>query len=234
MTRAGASVPEVLTTLLLGAFLLQVCWSVLDAQRRVTRRLLAGSDAAEAGRIITGVLRRELWAGVAGADWTAPDGDSLSVRSFRGTGLPCGPASPPGDVPVVRRGGLVPVPGRDSVAALLPTGRWSVHGLADRGSAEEVCSEEGAERWTLKPAPAAPPVLLRLFRRGSYHLAGGTLRYRRGLGGRQPLAPEVLDDRRSGLTPGPDGGVRLRLRFRRLPQTPGLNPHALTIWGPDG
>jgi hypothetical protein len=38
-----------------------------------------------------------------------------------------------------------------------------------------------------------PPqtVLVRLFERGSYHLSGSALRYRRGGSGRQPLTPEI-------------------------------------------
>jgi hypothetical protein len=34
-------------------------------------------------------------------------------------------------------------------------------------------------------------VLARLFERGSYHLTGSALRYRRGGSGRQPLTPEI-------------------------------------------
>ncbi|HIF20809.1 MAG TPA: hypothetical protein EYQ27_02630 [Gemmatimonadetes bacterium] len=53
--------------------------------------------------------------------------------------------------------------------------------------------------WRLSVTPDEPVVLARLFERGSYHISGKALRYRRGGAGRQPLTPEVLDTPPSGF-----------------------------------
>ena len=52
--------------------------------------------------------------------------------------------------------------------------------------------------WTIEP-PVTGALVARIFERGSYHVVGRALRYRRGLGGRQPLTPNVFDDDRSGM-----------------------------------
>jgi len=50
------------------------------------------------------------------------------------------------------------------------------------------------ETWRLD-VPIQPGMLVaRLYERGSYHLSGSALRYRRGASGRQPLTPELWAD----------------------------------------
>ncbi len=61
--------------------------------------------------------------------------------------------------------------------------------------------------------PEESIVLARLFERGSYHVSGAALRYRRGRGGRQPLTPEVFDTPPSGFVK--EGGS-LALEWMRL------------------
>lgn len=82
-------------------------------------------------------------------------------------------------------------------------GSWTAHDLVERTRSTEGCSwdwstESHLETWVLSPPPART-VLTRVFERGSYHLVGGALRYRRGEGGRQPLTPErIMEGRLTG------------------------------------
>lgn len=233
--RRGASVLETILGVLLGALVLQVAWTLLSVQRRTVRELIRGGERAESARTIRGVLHAELRAGRADVDWRTMV-DSVVVRSFRGSGVPCGPPDDDG-LPVIHRGRTRPRPGVDSVLSLVPDGTWRVALLAGASPAPGACPtgrRGGSERWVLDPAPELPPVLLRLFRRGSYHLSENAFRYRRGHGGRQPLTPAVLDDAASGFEPGANGSVRLRLRFRGLPPRAGLNPWRSTLWPTGG
>ncbi len=65
-----------------------------------------------------------------------------------------------------------------------------------------------SEVWTIDP-PVPGALVARIFERGSYHVSDGALRYRRGLGGRQPLTLDVFDNR-STMESRADGVV-LRL-----------------------
>jgi hypothetical protein len=106
---------------------------------------------------------------------------------------------------VVRRNSSRQVdPAKDSVLVLDVEGRWHpVDLVAVRP--EPACAAapvlfEGrvssvVEHWRVRP-PTPDPVLLRVFEAGSYHLAGATLRYRRGSGGRQPLTEPALQGAR--------------------------------------
>lgn len=233
--RRGVSLPETIVGVLLGALVLQVGWTLLSVQGRTVRELIRAVERAESAGTIRGVLHAELRAGRADVDWRLM-GDSVDVRSFRGSGVPCGPPDHDG-VPVTHRGRTRPRPGVDSILSLGPDGAWRAALLAGASPAPGVCPAGRwgrSERWVLDPAPDLTPVLLRLFRRGSYHLSENAFRYRRGHGGRQPLTPAVLDDAASSFEPGADGSVRLRLRFRGLPPRAGLNPWSSTLWPTGG
>lgn len=110
----------------------------------------------------------------------------------------------------------LPEPRKDSILALGPDLRWRTFALRARAPVRSACpawNGAPAERWTFERAPG-PLVLARVFETGVYLLQDGALRYRRGLGGRQPLTPELLDDDASVLAGSPGGLVRLRLRVR--------------------
>lgn len=218
----GFSVAEGLTGLLLTVLLLQLGWGVLRVHARAITELVDRAESADAGATVHGLLRQDLRGGLRERDSGPAAGDSISLRAFRGVGLPCDAGAGRGDgLTVLFRGTRTPDPEKDSLLVLDRRGRWLRTGLRARralvGLAPGPCAAAASgtvERWRLSSG-ADDAVLLRLFERGSYHLTGGALRYRRGEGGRQPLTGVVLDDRASALDEGAGSVLRVRLGFRR-------------------
>ncbi len=233
----GFSVVEGLTGLLLTVVLLQVGWGVLRVHGRAISELVDRAESADAGATVHGLLRRDLRGGLRERDSGPAAGDSISLRAYRGVGLPCDTGARRGrGLTVLFRGTRAPDPEKDSLLVLDRTGRWRRLRLRARraltGLAPGLCAAGGSgtvERWNLSRGPG-DPVLLRLFERGSYHLTGGALRYRRGEGGRQPLTGEVLEDRASALGGGIGPRVRVRLGFRTAAGTAPLGSWSGTIW----
>lgn len=220
MARWGAGVVELVVALVLLALVVQGLWTVFATQRRSAEDLRFRSELLDADRIVRVVLGAEVRAGVPRRDWWVSAPGVLEVRAFRGWGVVC-PGGVDGNAAVVAYRGLRdPDPDKDSVLVLGGSGAWTVAALVSRVRLDEGCAGAGGalpadgaslERWTLSALPPHP-VLFRWFERGSYHLTDGSLRYRRGAGGRQPLTPPVLDPGVSGLDTDPSGTVvRLRL-----------------------
>ncbi len=190
---AGASLPEAIVALVVGLLVLQLGLATLARLRAAQADLAARADELVALRISRHVLRRELRHGLPGRDWSA-DADSLSLRAFRGTAIVCAADSVAAAVVVSYRGDRAPDPSKDSVLLVTADGRSAVRALAGTGVAPTPCpgSPAGATaRWRLDLGAPTGTVVARLFERGSYHLSGAALRYRRGASGRQPLTPEV-------------------------------------------
>jgi hypothetical protein len=190
--RRGVSLPEALVALVLGLFVVLLGLQSLKRLESARRRLVARTDALVALRVSRHVLRRELRNTMFGEDWIV-GGDSLALRAFRGTAIVCG-SEPPMGVLVSFTGERAPDPAKDSVLLLGSDGAAEVRALTGVGAASASCAgpdSAGAATWQLD-APAPPGAVLgRLFERGTYHLSGSALRYRRGASGRQPLTPEV-------------------------------------------
>ena len=168
-------------------------------------------ELLSARRLAGIVIGKELRAGVAGRDWLAPASDSLSLRAFRGWGVVCGVGAEPGTIYLDYRGERAANPAKDSVLILTTEG-WGRADLTASSSWAQSCAMDlgaDSEVWTIDP-PVPGALVVRIFERGSYHVSGGALRYRRGLGGRQPLTSEVFDDDRSSIEVGLEG-VLLRL-----------------------
>jgi len=198
-------------SLLLGLAVISLGWSALAHQRAVASRLGADMDLLSARRLAGIVIGKELRAGVAGRDWLTPSTDSLSLRAFRGWGVVCGFGAEPGTIYLTYRGERAANPAKDSVLILTAEG-WRRADLTASSSWGQSCAMDfgaDAEVWTIDP-PVPGALVARIFERGSYHVSGGALRYRRGLGGRQPLTSEVFDDDRSTLEVR-SGRVVLRL-----------------------
>jgi hypothetical protein len=190
---AGTSLPEAIVALTVGLLVLQLGLATLARFRTAQADLAARSDELVALRISRHVLRRELRHGLPGRDWTA-DADSLSLRAFRGTAIVCASDSVAAEMVVSYSGDRAPDPAKDSVLLLTADGRLSVRALAGTGVAPTPCTGPTAgvaARWRLDLGGPTGVVVARLFERGSYHLSGAALRYRRGTSGRQPLTPEV-------------------------------------------
>jgi len=231
-SRRGITVAEVLVSLLLGLAVISLAWSALARQRTVASRLRSEMELLAARRLTAIVLGKELRSGVGGRDWTPPSADSFSLRAFRGWGPVCGPGPALGSIAVAYRGERVANPAKDSVVVLTADG-WRRADLIARRSAKESCPVTlggKAEVWTTDP-PVTGALVVRVFERGSYHLSGGALRYRRGLGGRQPLTPEVFDDDRSSMEAA-SGKVIVQLIADESQHGVGLDSAALQFWGP--
>ena len=200
-SRRGVTVVEVLVSLILGLAVISLAWSTLARQRTVASRLRSEMDLLSARRLASIVIGKELRAGVRGTDWMPPVADSLALRAFRGWGPVCGGGTGPGNIVVAYRGERAANPVKDSVLILTPDG-WRQADLTARARASGSCSMDlggEPEAWTIDP-PVPGGLVARVFERGSYHLSGGALRYRRGLGGRQPLTPDLFDDDRSTMS----------------------------------
>ena len=212
---------ETLVALLLLLLLMQLTASVAARLRRAAGALDDDAEGLEAERTTWWVLREELATGRGGVDRSVPAGDSVSLRAFRGAALACPGGGGDGVVRVRYRGLRRPEPDKDSVLALLPGGAWRPLPLmAVEGAASCPLSPGAWELWRLG-APVPGVVLLRVYERGSYHLAAGALRYRRGGGGRQPLTPARLDPGGSALTSRGDG---VDVRVVAAPRDPSRAP----------
>lgn len=233
--RRGISAVEVLIALVLGLALVTLGWRVLAKQRSAAERLMGDLDVISARRLATRVMAKELRAGVAGRDWKAPQGDSLALRAFRGWGWVCGVVGADGSKLLVSyRGERRPNPAKDSVLVLTASG-WRAAELVERAEADPSCPagfSADAEAWTLDP-PIRDAVIVRVFERGSYHVVGDAFRYRRGLGGRQPLTLEVFTNEFSGLG-GSEGRILLSLVGRREAAWGRTQPGRVVLWPPRG
>ena len=230
--RRGVTVVEVLLSLLMGLAVMSLSWSSLARQRTVASRLMSEMDLLSARRLAAIVIGKELRAGVRGRDWIGPVSDSLSLRAFRGWGPVCAFATGPGKIVVAYHGERTANPAKDSVLILTAEG-WRQVDLTRRASAPQSCAMDparDAEVWTIEP-PVTGALVARIFERGSYHVVGGALRYRRGLGGRQPLTPDVFDDDRSSMETRFDRVV-LRLVADRVLRGADPDSASLQFWTP--
>ena len=212
---------------LIGAVLLQGVWSVTAIQRRVSAEIHSHAEGLEAESIVRVVVRAETRAGVVFRDWVVSSSGVVTLRAFRGWGTVC-VGSDPGTLIVGYRGMRVPDPSKDSVLVLDHEGQWKAVALLSRTVTEELCpgpSLTTTELWKITPEVGGG-VVARLFESGSYHLTDASLRYRRGLGGRQPLTTAMIEPENSGIEAVPTGGL---LSVRILHQS--VSGWSRGLWG---
>lgn len=216
--RRGTSVVEALVALLLGLFIVCLALTVVARQRAVVASMSRAAEALSAVRVARELLGAEGRDGDPVRDGWAVSADSLSLRGFRGTGYVCGPGPTPLDVVVEAEGVRLPQPAKDSVLLLDGSGRWRALALEAVSPAVPCLPDGGvdAELWRLSAPVPADALLARYFERGSYHVTGRALRYRRGLSGRQPLTPGVLKTPGSGFRSSA-GRVALLLEMQGSP-----------------
>lgn len=191
--RRGQLLLEMLVALTLGVVVLASLAAVVTAAIRWNQLLIARGEGLEVGRTVWLVLREELGSERMDRDWTLDDDGVLSLRAFRGFGRVCA-AEDDGWI-VAYRGRREPDIGKDSLLVLGTDGRWRPYAL---GSVESRAAAAGCEldgrdvalRISWGAAGEPGPLVVRVFERGSYHLADRAFRYRSGAGGRQPLTSE--------------------------------------------
>ena len=209
----GLTVAETLVALLLGWGLSYLALSTLARQRTLQVSMTRQAEVLAAVRTTRHVLHAETRVGDPERDGWSATPDSLGIRAFRGMALVCPLSEPSTEVLVQVEGTRLPDASKDSVLLVGEGGVATALALRSRATTVGGCPDGaggGLERWGLSGEAPKGTVLARYYERGSYHLSGGALRYRRGAGGRQPLTPSVLDDRESEFAAGV-GGVAVRL-----------------------
>ncbi|MEN8374655.1 MAG: hypothetical protein ABFS34_04340 [Gemmatimonadota bacterium] len=205
----GFALTELLVAATLGGALLTAAFALLGSQARLSRLQHAVVRAAEVVRIsglaIPGETRFALPADIDVA------GDSMVIRAVRGVGIVC--ASAGSDVLVRFRGMRSPDPAKDSVLLSGAAVERAMDLQADAADPGGCAAAEGEEirRWQTAAGALDPGSVLHLFERGSYHVSGGALRYRRGRGGRQPLTDEALAPGGGFAVEGPPAALVLDL-----------------------
>ncbi len=193
--RAGFTLLELLVVMVLTGLLAGSVYSLLSTLSRAVAQGMDRWDRMEAERTVWISAERDLRPGLPGRDWEVTSDGVLRLRAFRGIARICGGPASPGVYPVAWRGDRLPVPDRDSLLVLGSDGGWRAAGLTGWREDEAACIALAGERtgrmeWS--GAGSHPPILLRLFERGSYSFHAGAFRYARGGGLRQPLTPELF------------------------------------------
>jgi hypothetical protein len=200
---AGYALVELLSAVATMAVLLLVTSALFRLASRTTIEVGDRAEALDALRTATALLDRELRPLTRG-DYALAPPDSIALRAFRGLALPCDSSA--GALRVRYAGIRLPDATKDSVVALAAGGEVvaGVTGIA-AASANASCAATADETvlalTTTAPLPDAPVLLV--FERGAYSLGGGVLRYRRGLGGRQPITAPAFDGAATGLIAQP-------------------------------
>lgn len=201
-------VAEALVVALLVLLFVRGAWEMLARGADAARRIVRNGEVVETGRLVGGLLDRELVGARPGLDWRA-DPDGVALRAWRGTVVAC-PGDSAAGLAGWYRGLRRPDPTKDSLELVLADGSTAVVALRSVTGADlsgGPCAPRGPEglrlRWDGDDA-SPRPALARVFETGLYAV-DGALRYRRGAGGRQPLTPLVLDAGASALTAGPEG-----------------------------
>lgn len=197
----GTSVVEGVVAMALGIFLLHLALLTVDRLRMSEVRSRARHDVVLSAKIVRSVIGRELRLMDPTRDLEV-DPEVLTVRAFRGAGLVCGVDASLSSYLVAFEGARQPDPGKDSLELIAADGSVSYAALTGVSAPTEPCALDGPASSPIVLAvdsmPEQSPVAVRSYERGSYHLSGSAFRYRVGAGGRQPLTPEVWEDRETG------------------------------------
>lgn len=186
----GSTLVEAIAVMILTSILMAIMAGILMTQMRLARLAADETAAAEAVRATSVILSAEVRR-TTPADVIAWSSDSLAIRGFRGSALPCGTTT--SGTLVRYSGDRMPDPAKDSVLVISQAAEavTALHGWnASAGSCATQPGETVLELQTGSPLPLESALLV--FESGSYHLSAGALRYRIGGGGRQPLTIAVL------------------------------------------
>lgn len=177
---------EVFVALVVGGLLVSGVWRSTAALR--ADLAVVSERASETGaRRVVGLILDQEAAGFT-ADPELP-GD-LPVRADRWWGRVCDTVPRPGRATLQLRGLRQPDPDKDSLVLVSVTGQLERRELEAVRSVDH-CDDGAVEvAWTPLPGEE-PPLLVRGYERGVYRL-DHAFRYRRGLGGAQPLTAEVF------------------------------------------
>lgn len=188
--RPGSTLVEAIAVMMLTSILVAVMAGILMTQMRLARLAAEQAASAEAVRTTSAILSAEVRRATF-ADVSAWSSDSLALRGFRGTALPCGTGAT--GTLVRYTGDRMPDPAKDSVLVISQSGETGtvLHGWTP--AAGGCVAHPGEAVLEIRTSgPVSPGSALLLFESGSYHMSSGALRYRIGGGGRQPLTTTIL------------------------------------------
>lgn len=198
-TRPGTSLVEIAFGIMVVGMVLGGVAGALASGEKLARHHRDRVTDTEARRVTRSVLTSELRYLDPRVEIGSIAPDSIDIRVPRGNAVVCAAV---GQAILVRFRGLrEPEPAKDSVIVITDIGDPRILGLSASVPVSEGCAVHGDEsthRWSIG-ATLPPGTLLLLFERGTYHLADGAFRYRRGAAGRQPLTTEFIVDDRSGF-----------------------------------
>ena len=209
--QTGFSLLESVVSLLVASLILPLALRALGAERRMLSTVEARGAFLESMRITRAVVGREIRSG--GGRGAFAVGDSIPIQAYRGWALICPIPGRSGEARVGRLGIRGPNPEKDSLVLPSVAGAIVVALIAVRADSVGCGSAGVSERWLFDPPIVPDSGIARYFERGSLHISGGALRYRRGRGGRQPLTPAVLHIGSSGLSGR--GARRLRCSAKK-------------------
>lgn len=198
---------ELATTASLLGIISAACATLVHSQTRLLRDTAERAATSESLRTAGGILTAEVRT-VARSDLRAVSRDSLALRVMRGWAVV---RTRDRDRYILRYEGLrAPDAEKDSILLV---------GEEQAGTFVVAAGEPLAIRTEL---PLPPGSVILFFESGAYHIATNALRYRRGLGGRQPITDELIDHRASRF--GLEAGSRLLLLHLRGRNVPGRSP----------
>lgn len=202
------SLPELVLVAWLFGVILALVATFAASQGRLVRLQRDRARAQELVRTTRLVLDRELRSSLP-IQRGGRGGDSIALRAVRGGGPVCEVDGK--DVVVRYRGLRGPEPSKDSV--LLLTAAAVVQAGPVRSASTTTACSGGIRLRLADELNDTTAAFALVYERGTYLIADGAFRYRRGAAGRQPLTEAVLADTCS-LVVGP-AGLRLSLAFDR-------------------
>lgn len=210
----GFAVTEAVVAGTLLLLIIQVSWWVTAVQSATATRIVDEARILDENRLIHHLLVTEIGHGRAQTDWKV-DAGVLALRAFRGVGFACR-TQPDDGWGVATSGYRSPDPDKDSVLVFSEETGWQVSRLAGVASAGSLDCQDvpgfSTAVWSLDPP--RPGVLAGVyFERGRYRFSGGTLRYRGGSGGWQPLTSTGIADDSTTLDPAGANGVSARVTW---------------------
>ncbi len=213
-THGGFVLAEAVVAGTLALVVIQVAWGAVAVQSAVAGRAVQRAQILDEARLVRHLLAIELGQGRGGVDWRS-GGDTLRLRAFRGAALDCAAPSAQGWLAMVS-GYRALDPAKDSALIFTDAGEWRASRVVYRGSAGgSACSPlPGFAVARLVLDPPRPDALAALwFERGAYRPADGTLRYRSGLSGWQPLISAVLDTDSTRMVATNPNTLEVRFRW---------------------
>jgi hypothetical protein len=200
--RAGKALAEVALSLPATVLIAGMLIGTVVGWARLAARAAVDEETRDAAWTAATVLGAELRSVHGPGDIRAAVAESVAIRAFRGNGIVCRPRDTSAHVAWLGR--RLPDPAKDSVLILGPDGERAARLVAagtDAGCATG--GRRGLRLDTGGPLPAGTLVLV--FETGAYHLDQGTLRYRSGAAGRQPVTAAVLGASRFHVRPDGSG-----------------------------